>query len=111
MFSGDTGKTIFKCKRFSSFLSYVNHFCLKLFSLFLRKVRGAEGSCVYWSGTAQLIKQSLHREAPLIYYITQKNSSTLALLRVVADTGLGGEGNHPLSIKRQHFFKFPEKFD
>ena len=37
MLSGETGKMIFKCWRFGSFLSYVNHFCLKSFRLFSTK--------------------------------------------------------------------------
>ena len=38
------------------------------------------------------------------------NSAALALLRGVEDLGLGGEGDHPLLLKRQHFSNFPEKF-
>ena len=51
MLSCETGKTIFKCQRLSSFLSYVDHFCLKSFSLF-----SAEGL----RGRGQLRVQERH---------------------------------------------------
>ena len=72
MLSGETGKTIFECQRFTSFLSFVNLFRLKSFSIFCGR-------------SATPIDLLHHSE----------NSATLALLRAVTDPGLGGENDHP----------------
>ena len=65
MLSGETGKTIFKCQRFSSFLSYVNHFCSKSFSLF-----SAEGL----RGRGQLRVQERHCPADQIASLLHKHN-------------------------------------
>ena len=56
MLSCGTDKTIFKCKRFSSFLSDVDHFCLKSFNRFYTEGLRGRGQLRVQERTVLLIK-------------------------------------------------------